>query len=209
MQFTSLPVRKLRITSKFGPRNTGIKGASTNHKGVDIGGESGDTPIFSVASGVVDKNYWNKYRGWVIVIKHDNKYKTLYQHLKAQSSLKIGDRVSSGQTIGIMGASSELLKIARHLHMELLENDIPIDPEPYLKNIKSEDIDMTKEEVIKLIDDRIKLALLGRGETSPSEWAEDIWNKATKEGLVDGKNPKAYVTREQAVVIIERGKNKK
>ena len=32
------PVSSRRITSPFGNRNTGIAGASTNHKGVDIGG---------------------------------------------------------------------------------------------------------------------------------------------------------------------------
>ena len=38
IQFNHLPVdAPLRITSNFGPRNTGISGASTNHKGVDLG----------------------------------------------------------------------------------------------------------------------------------------------------------------------------
>lgn len=142
IQFNSLPVIPLRITSKFGPRNTGIKGASTYHKGIDLGRNKAlaETQICAVADGVVASNYWNKYRGWVIIIQH-NGFLTLYQHLKAQSVLKVGITVKSGQQLGIMGNSSDksVLSVAVHLHMELIVGGKQVDPEPYLKNIKEDE----------------------------------------------------------------------
>jgi murein DD-endopeptidase MepM/ murein hydrolase activator NlpD len=136
-----LPVEPLRITSKFGPRNTGIKGASKDHKGIDLGRDKtkSTTNILSVAAGTVASNYWNKYRGWVIVIQH-NGFRTLYQHLKAQSSLAVGSTIKSGTIIGIMGASSDtsVLKVSEHLHFELIVNGKNEDPQPYLEScIKS------------------------------------------------------------------------
>jgi murein DD-endopeptidase MepM/ murein hydrolase activator NlpD len=137
-----LPVEPLRITSKFGPRNTGIKGASKDHKGIDLGRDKSkaETNILSVAAGTVASNYWNKYRGWVVVIQHSG-FRTLYQHLKAQSPLAVGTIVKSGTVLGVMGASSDksVLKVSEHLHFELIVNGKNEDPEPYLKNIVKED----------------------------------------------------------------------
>lgn len=149
--FNSLPVEPLRITSRFGKRNTGISGASTDHKGIDLGRDfkKNQTEILSVASGVVASNYWNDYRGWVVTIKHQG-FTTLYQHLAKQSQLKVGSKVNGGDVIGIMGASSnpEKLKIATHLHFELIVNGKQIDPEPYFYKLEEEDmITRTKIEI--------------------------------------------------------------
>ena len=151
IQFNHLPVdAPLRITSNFGPRNTGISGASTNHKGVDLGRDltKTSTNITSVTTGTVINNYWNKYRGWVIIIQH-NGFKTLYQHLKTQSPLAVGTPVKAGTVLGIMGNSSDksVLTVSIHLHFELIVNNVQIDSAPYLKNIVKEDdevVDTTK-----------------------------------------------------------------
>lgn len=39
---------------------------------------------------------------------------------------------------------------------------------------------------------------------APSAWAKKAWEWATKEGFVDGTNPKGNVTREQLAAILER-----
>lgn len=56
--FNSLPVIPLRVTSPFGKRDTGIKNATTYHKGVDLGRNKSlnETPILAVADGTVIKN---------------------------------------------------------------------------------------------------------------------------------------------------------
>ena len=157
MVFTSLPVIPLRVTSPYGPRNTGIEGASTFHKGIDLGRDKSkpETEILSVANGKVLNNYWNDTRGWVIIIQHDG-FQTLSQHLKIKSPLKVGQFVSSGQVIGIMGASTKTIKnMSLHLHFELIANGKQIDPLPYLQNIKGED--MTKDEAKKIVKEKAGL----------------------------------------------------
>lgn len=211
MQFTNLPVAApLRITSPFGPRNTGIPGASTFHQGVDIGRDfaKAQTEILAVAPGVVNGNYWNTYRGWVVTIRHDEQHVTLYQHLAARSPVPMGSQVRGGQVIGIMGNSSDprKLKVAIHLHFELREKGVSINPEPYLREIDQKgEIDMTREEMEQLIDRRVELkvaeALTGAG-SEPSNWAKDSWTQATTAGIVDGRRPKGYTTREQVAQMV-------
>ena len=210
MVFRSLPVDgPLRITSRFGPRNTGIKGASTYHQGIDLGRDftKPQTAILAVNSGTVSANYWNKYRGWVVVIRHDAVWSTLYQHLAAKSPVGIGQTVKAGETIGMMGNSSDkaVLKVAVHLHFELRKNETPINPESYLKNIQEEGLDMTKQELEQLIEEKINKKLSGEGQ-EPSNWAKKSWAQATAEGIVDGSRPKGYTTREQVAQMILNGR---
>ena len=72
-------VGQYRITSGYGKRNTGIPGASTNHKGIDVGCPDG-TKIVSVLDGKVMFTGYNKYRGYYIMIDHGGGVVTLYQH---------------------------------------------------------------------------------------------------------------------------------
>lgn len=203
MNFNSLPVKPLRITSRFGPRNTGIKGASTYHKGIDLGGKGSDTPIYAVKRGVISQSYWNKVRGWVVLIKHDNQYTTLYQHLKAKSPLPVGTKVQAGQQIGIMGNTSETIKCGVHLHMELRLNGTPINPEPYLLNIKGVEEDMTETELRAIIKEEINAALSGKN-TETSTWAAEPWAWGKDVGITDGTRPGGFTTREQVVTMMSR-----
>jgi murein DD-endopeptidase MepM/ murein hydrolase activator NlpD len=54
---------------------------------------------------------------------------TLYGHL-LETDVKVGDRVSRGQRIGLEGSSG--LSTGPHLHFELRVNDQVTDPMPYL-----------------------------------------------------------------------------
>lgn len=178
IQFNSLPVNApLRITSRFGPRSTGIMGASTYHKGVDIGRDRKklQTEILAVSPGTIASNYWNDVRGWVLIIDH-NGYRTLYQHLKAQSPLQKGSKVSAGQIIGIMGASSKTIQnVAVHLHFELIINGAEVDPEPYLKNIVPVSAAAPKEQED---EDMIKYKKI----TDVPAWGQDAIKKVIAEG---------------------------
>ena len=94
-----------RITSGYGKRNTGIPGASTNHKGIDVGCPVG-TPIVSVLAGKVIFTGYNKYRGFYIMVDHGGGVVTLYQHCKANSyKVSVGDKVKAGQTIILSGST--------------------------------------------------------------------------------------------------------
>ncbi len=207
IEFNSLPVTPLRITSRFGPRNTGIEAASAYHKGIDLGRDFSktDTPVCSVADGVIEKNTWNDVRGWLVVINH-GAFQTLYQHLKSKSPLNIGKNVTAGQQIGLMGASTKAIKgMAMHLHMELLVGGASVDPELYLKNIVKKVKDLTEEEMRKIVKEEMKQILEGR-ESKVAECFQEVWSDAQVLGYSDGSRPGGYTTRQEVVSMIQRSK---
>lgn len=124
-------VGQYRITSGYGPRNTGIPGASTNHKGIDIGCPTG-TPIVSVLDGKVIFTGYNAYRGYYIMVDHGGGVVTLYQHCKANSyKVSVGDKVKAGQTIILSGSSG--IGSGPHLHFEVLINGSNVNPQTWLQ----------------------------------------------------------------------------
>jgi len=205
--FNSLPVVPLRITSKYGPRNTGIVGASTYHLGVDIGTDkskpytsSNGGPVTAVLPGTVCGSYYNKYRGWVVLIDHGTidgqNVKTLYQHLKQYGRAK-GTVVKAGDTIGIMGNTGVGAQL--HLHFEVRINNTPVNPEPYLKNIVKEVGELTEAQVKAIVKE-----VLAESREEASAWAANEWQRGQKLGITDGTRPQAIPTREQVVSMIVR-----
>lgn len=86
--------------------------------GIDIGAARG-TPVRATADGVVvvaRGSGWNGGYGNYVVITHDNGSQTLYSHLKSVIASS-GQRVSSGQVIGYMGATGRVTGV--HLHFEV------------------------------------------------------------------------------------------
>ena len=81
-ELTLNPAAGLTVTSKFGPRNTGIPGASTYHRGRDLAGAEG-TEIF--VEGPVkftprkDAGGYGNLATWTT---GDNKYELGYGHMK-------------------------------------------------------------------------------------------------------------------------------
>lgn len=120
-----------RITSGYGGRNTGIPGASTNHKGLDIGCSVGSA-IVSVLDGKVIFTGYNKYRGYYIMVDHGGGVVTLYQHCKANSyKVSVGDKVTAGQTIVLSGNTG--IGSGPHLHFEVLINGSNVNPQTWLQ----------------------------------------------------------------------------
>ena len=118
-----------RITSPMGGRNTGIPGASTNHKGVDIGGVYYTSEIYATKAGVVIKSELSSSYGNYVVISHGTGNTTLYAHM-SKRLVKEGDVVSQGLVIGITGCTG--ISNGPHLHYEITENGSRVDPLQYL-----------------------------------------------------------------------------
>ena len=117
---------KHRITSGIGGRNTGIEGASTNHKGVDYAAPAG-TPIHAPGTGTVSRTGFQKGKaGYYIVLQHDNGYETKFFHMKEMSGLKAGQRVNAGDVIGLVGSTGA--SSGAHLHYEVRKNGQLLDP---------------------------------------------------------------------------------
>ena len=116
-----------KITSYFGNRVAPKAGASTNHKGIDIGASMGDK-VIAAADGKVTTVSYNSARGYFIVINHGKGYVTLYQHL-SRMDVTQGATVEAGQQIGAVGDTG--ISTAPHLHFEVHVNGTPVDPLQY------------------------------------------------------------------------------
>ena len=112
------------ITSYFGNRTPPKQGASSDHKGIDIGASMG-AQVIAAAAGKVTTVSYNSARGYFIVVDHGSSYVTLYQHLSRQD-VKVGDMVKAGQKIGAVGETG--ISTAPHLHFEVHVNGTPVDP---------------------------------------------------------------------------------
>ncbi len=86
---------------------------------MDIGG-SGN--ILAVESGVVEvaTNLGNTSFGKYVIIKHNSGYRSLYAHL-ASYSVSVGQSVTKGQKIGVMGSTGNSGGV--HLHFEYSGGD--------------------------------------------------------------------------------------
>lgn len=117
-----------RITSYFGRRNTGIRGASTNHKGIDIAAPY-RTPVYAADGGTVTYSGWWGAGGYTIIIDHGNGYKTYYEH---NSSLLVskGAHVYKGQQIARVGSTG--VSSGNHCHFGIQKNGTYVNPLNYL-----------------------------------------------------------------------------
>lgn len=108
-----------RFTSGYGPRDTGIPGASTYHRGVDIApprpGQTG-WPCVAVTDGVVLARGYSTVRGWWTVLRLADGCAVRYQHLAAQPPTMPGGRLPAGARVGTIGKTGT--SAGEHLHFE-------------------------------------------------------------------------------------------
>lgn len=123
-----LPIdaRLFRISSRFGPRRK-RDGTWGFHYGLDLAAPY-KTPVRAVAHGVIVEAGRAKGFGNTVVVSHSNKIKTRYAHL-ARYHVKVGDTVSQGQLIGLVGNTGNVRgRNGIHLHIEVLLYGKRIDP---------------------------------------------------------------------------------
>lgn len=105
----------------------------TTHTGIDIQAEL-TTVVKASAEGTVKSVKNDPRYGLTIIIEHVNGYETRYSNLLTAEFVKVGEKVTSGQTIGTVGntASFEVLDKS-HIHFEILKNSEYLDPTTYIK----------------------------------------------------------------------------
>lgn len=105
-----------------------------SHKAVDIKGPDGAT-VVAVADGEVLSVESNYLTGTVITIKHNDKLQTVYASLGENVDVKVGDKVKSGQKIGVISTTAKNESSdGPHLHFEVLLDGVKVDPNLYLEN---------------------------------------------------------------------------
>lgn len=124
------------ITSPFGTRLHPIQGIIKNHAGIDIGGKIGD-PIYAAADGVIIYSSFNN-GGYGNMVMIDHGYDsagthivTLYGH--GSKLLKnVGDMVKKGDIVMEVGSTGN--STGPHVHFEVRENGVAVDPKKYLSS---------------------------------------------------------------------------
>lgn len=96
----------------------------SGHNGLDFGIPTG-TPVQSTMNGKVVYAGWNNQGYGNLVIVENGAYRTYYAHL-SEVPVRIGDRVSAGDTIGLSGNTGN--STGPHLHYEIRVNMRAIDP---------------------------------------------------------------------------------
>ena len=117
-----------RITSGFGYRNTGIRGASTYHQGIDIACSYG-SPIYAADGGTVEYTGYKGAMGYTVIINHGNGYKTYYEHCSS-FACSAGQHVYKGQKIAYVGTSG--VTSGAHCHFGIQKNGTYVNPLNYL-----------------------------------------------------------------------------
>lgn len=125
------PLGQTCITSGYGKRNTGIRGASRNHLACDYRAGCG-TKVTAAAAGRVTRARWTGGYGYRVEITHNDGTKTTYSHLQKGSLPREGSRVAQGQQIARSGRSSSIRGLACHLHFEVIKNGRKVNPGNYL-----------------------------------------------------------------------------
>ncbi len=113
------PVNGGRITSPFGPRRHPVTGVQSFHRGIDIVSSTPNAPIHAIAAGTVVFSGWASGYGNYIVIQHDATTFSGYGHNRT-NQVRVGDRVSAGQQIAIMGTTG--VSTGVHLHLNIMKN---------------------------------------------------------------------------------------
>lgn len=102
---------------------------SEDHYGTDIVAAPNEV-VKAVLAGTVIMASWTLETGYVIQLQHENDLISVYKH-NAELLKGVGERVTAGEPIAIVGNSGELTT-GPHLHFELWYNGNPLNPENYV-----------------------------------------------------------------------------
>ena len=102
------------------------------HNGIDLAAEDG-SKVMAAADGEVYTVYEDDTLGHTVVIRHNDGYTTCYSSLSDQVSVKPGDKVTMGDTIGY-AADSAIVEstLGSHVHFSVTHYDEPMNPEEFL-----------------------------------------------------------------------------
>ncbi|AEP30786.1 M23 family metallopeptidase [Brumicola nitratireducens] len=122
------PVDTGWLSSYYGVRKDPFTGRPSMHKGLDFAGKEGED-VIATGAGVVT---WSGDRygyGKLVEIDHGNGLRTRYGH-NAQLSVEVGDVVTKGQGIALVGNTGR--STGAHVHYEVLKNGQQVDPLPFI-----------------------------------------------------------------------------
>lgn len=119
------------IANHFGVKNNYlVHNNNVTHYGIDLATTGGED-ILAVKSGTVVLSAYKGSYGNLVIIEHEDGYKTYYTHC-SRLNVNQGEKVNQGDVIAQVGSTGN--STGPHLHFEIRdENNKTLDPEKYIK----------------------------------------------------------------------------
>ncbi|MGQ8364789.1 M23 family metallopeptidase [Glaciecola sp. 1036] len=122
------PIDKGWLSSYYGIRKDPFSGQPAMHKGIDFAGDEG-SDVVATGAGIVTWSGERSGYGKLVEIDHGNGLRTRYGHNEAVS-VSVGDVVTKGQAIALMGSSGR--STGPHVHYEVIKHGQQVDPLPFI-----------------------------------------------------------------------------
>jgi murein DD-endopeptidase MepM/ murein hydrolase activator NlpD len=120
------------ITSPYGYRINPVMGYYGLHDGDDFGAACG-TPIWAAGNSTVLAEYYSSVWGNRLYLNlgliNGKNVTVIYNHLSAYRS-RVGQRVSRGQVVGLIGTTG--WSTGCHTHMTVMVNGVAVNPAPWI-----------------------------------------------------------------------------
>ena len=128
-----LPVESVTVSNDYGFYHNQTVNFYYEHEGVDFVAVVG-TEVRAAQDGVVESIYKDDILlGTEIVVNHGDGLKSVYRFVDEVEGLKVGDSVDRGEVIATVAeANGNEYKDGAHLHFEIHEKGVRIDPTKYL-----------------------------------------------------------------------------
>lgn len=117
------PIKSV-TTSPFGTKRVFNNQLKSYHSGLDYKAKTGEK-IFAINEGIVKLVKNRFYAGGSVVIDHGHGVFSSYFHL-SKFKVKVGEKVSQGQLIGLSGSSGRVT--GPHLHFAIKIHGVTVDP---------------------------------------------------------------------------------
>jgi murein DD-endopeptidase MepM/ murein hydrolase activator NlpD len=106
-----------------------------SHEGFDIVASCG-TPLVAVRGGRVRMAGYDPvlYGNYLLIHGEGERRSYFYAHLRRPASVDAGERVFTGERVGVVGETGNAITVGCHLHFEIHVDGRPIDPEPALRS---------------------------------------------------------------------------
>ena len=116
-----------KVTKPFGDSLYSLTfGDWRAHRGVDLAANKGSS-VMSIGNGSVTKIFSDDMLGYVVIATYDD-LEVWYCGLGSNPSVKVGESVRAGQTIGIVADVPSETAEESHLHLEIHKNGQAIEP---------------------------------------------------------------------------------
>ncbi len=127
------PIESVNVSNDFGFYHNQTLNNYYEHQGVDFVATAG-TEVKVAQEGTIESIYKDDLLlGTEITVDHGNGLKTVYRFVTEKEGLKVGAKVERGEVIATVAeASGNEYKEGAHLHFEILENGVSVDPTKHL-----------------------------------------------------------------------------